>query len=73
MLCTWPLEATTFNGDSTAGPVPTLFAEDVEGASEAINSNPARAHADIQRLARVFYMPEILTPTEATQLVKKPR
>jgi hypothetical protein len=69
----WPLNADLFDGDEQAGPVPTLFAEDVEAAAEGLNRNAARAHADIQKLSRVFFMPEVVDLEEATSIIKKPR
>jgi hypothetical protein len=72
-LAQWPLEASLYDGDIAAGPIPTLFAEDIEAATENVSANPATAHADVQRMARVFFMPETLSKAEAVQLVKKPR
>jgi hypothetical protein len=69
----WSLNATLFDGLYAAGPVATLFSEDVEAMKEALNTNLQRTFGDFQKLARVFYMPEILDLDEATQLIKKPR
>jgi hypothetical protein len=69
----WSLDADLFDGDEQAGPVPTLFAEDMEAALEGLNRNVARAHADIQKLSRVFFMPEVVDLEEALAIVKKPR
>jgi hypothetical protein len=69
----WALKADLFDGDEQAGPVPTLFAEDKEGAMEGLIRNVARAHADIQKLARVFFMPEVVDLDEALAIIKKPR
>jgi hypothetical protein len=72
-VATWPAEARLFAGEDTAGPVPTLFTEDIEAAREAIENNARRAHQDMQRLMRMFLMPELVNLEEALPLVKKPR
>jgi hypothetical protein len=69
----WPLNATLFDGDEQAGPVPTLFAEDIEGARSGLDRNTARAHANIQKLNRTFFMPELVDLKDAISLVKKPK
>ncbi len=35
-LAQWPMEATLWDGDVIAGPVPTLFTEEVEAGRKAI-------------------------------------
>jgi hypothetical protein len=35
-LAQWPMEATLWDGDVIAGPVPTLFTEEVEAGTKAI-------------------------------------
>jgi len=35
-LAQWPLEASMWDGDVIAGPVPTLFTEDIANATAAI-------------------------------------
>jgi uncharacterized protein YccT (UPF0319 family) len=67
------LEARLFDGDTTAGPVPIFFSEDTEAASEAARANPIKAHHDLQRIMKVFIMPELINLEEAKLLVKKPR
>ncbi len=51
-LAQWPMEATLWDGDLIAGPVPTLFTEEVEAGTKAIlevkiregkNSHPGSA------------------------------
>ena len=59
--------------DVIGGPVPSLFAADISAARAAISANSARAHADMSKLARCFFMPETVSVSEATSLVKKPR
>jgi hypothetical protein len=69
----WPLEASLFEGDSTAGPVPTLFSEDPEAARSALEANVAKAHQDYQRAAKCFLMPETVNLVDAMAVIKKPR
>jgi hypothetical protein len=69
----WDLEATMYDGDIMAGPVVTLFTDDEEGARNSLGANPQRAHGDLQRIMRSFFMPELVTEKEAVALIKKPR
>jgi hypothetical protein len=69
----WPLEATLFEGDKTAGPVPTLFSEDPEASKAALEAGAVNAHKDYQRAAKCFLMPETINLDEACAVVKKPR
>jgi hypothetical protein len=69
----WDLEATMYDGDIMAGPVVTLFTDDEDGARSCLVANPQRAHADLQRIMRSFFMPELITAKEAAALIKKPR
>ncbi len=73
LLESWPLSATMWDGDILAGPVPTLFAEDADLSSEAITSDPARAHGDLAKLYRAFFMPEHVPLPDAVELLRKPR
>jgi hypothetical protein len=72
-LATWPLEASLFDGDTTAGPLPVLFSEDPDGAVAALLANPANAHKDYAKIARCLFMPENIRLKEALAVVKKPR
>jgi hypothetical protein len=62
-----------FNGELAAGPVPALFSEDEEASQEALLANPRKAHQDLQRAMKIFFMPELVELEEALTLVKKPR
>jgi len=73
LVASWPLEANMYEGEATAGPVPTFFTEDQEAAKEAMTTNPARTHKDYQRIIKAFFMPELVQPGEAVQIVRKPR
>ncbi len=72
-LQTWPLAAELFDGDILKGPIPTLFADAPEEAEAAIRAAPIRAHSDLQRLMRCFFMAESLDPSAALKLIKAPR
>ena len=72
-LGSWSLNADLFASDIMLGPVPTLFEEDPEQALASILSDAVRAHADLQRLARCFYTPEMLDPPSALKYLKAPR
>jgi hypothetical protein len=73
LLESWPLAATMWDGNILAGPVPTLFAEDADLSSEALAGDPAKAHGDLAKLYRAFFMPEHLQLTDAVELLRKPR
>jgi hypothetical protein len=72
-LVTQGISTRLFDGEDTAGPVPALFAEDVEASRDAIRTNLQRTHQDLQRSMRIFIMPETLELDEAAALIKKPR
>jgi hypothetical protein len=73
LLGAWPINAQMFDGEDAAGPVATLFCDEADAAKEGLLTNLQRAHADIQKLVRVFFMPETIDLDEALALVKKPR
>lgn len=73
LLQGWPLNTDLFDGETISGMVPTLFAENVEVAEEAINADPIKAHYDCQKLNRIFTVPESFSLKEATAFIKKPR
>jgi methylglyoxal synthase len=45
----------------------------VESATAAITKDVARAHQDLARISRVFFIPEHVNMAKAALLVKKPR
>ena len=65
---TWPLSATLFGG-----PVPTLFASDEAAALNGVNSDLGKAHWDVNKLSKVFFISESVYLKEALALLKKPR
>ena len=72
-LATWAVNASLFEGETTAGPCPILFGDDTEDALEAITSDPTKAHYDMMRINRTFLSFEYTTLKESINLVKKPR
>jgi hypothetical protein len=54
-------------------PVPTFFSEEPEASLEALKENTHRVHADLQRLARIFFQPETISLEDAYSIIKKPR
>jgi hypothetical protein len=72
-LASWELNCNLFDGEECAGPVPVLFADDPEEASRNVEANPARLHADLQRLHKMFFMPEFVDCVEAAAIIRKPR
>ncbi len=72
-LKTWPLAADLFDCDIMKGPVPTLFADTPDEAEAAITAAPIRAHSDLQRMMRCFFMAESLEPAAALKMLKSPR
>ncbi len=55
------------------GPVPKLFAEDADLSSKAIASDPAKAHGDLAKLYRAFFMPEHVQLPDAVELLRRPK
>jgi hypothetical protein len=64
---------TLFDGEAAAGPVPVIFSDEPEATATAIAANPAKAHYDIQKVARCFAMMENIRLDEALAIIKKPR
>jgi hypothetical protein len=63
-----------FDGDQLLGPVPTLFADNVEVAKKALTENPAKAHQDVLRLLSRMSIPENIPPGRAAfAIITKPR
>ena len=50
---TWPLEGALYEGEATAGLIPTYFSEDPEAAKEAIATNIPRSHKSIGSLENI--------------------
>jgi len=62
-----------WDGEILAGPVPTFYAENAAEARAAFMADQIKGHADILKMERIFFMPEVIGLEEAQALVKKPR
>ena len=67
------LAANLFEGELMAGLVPTLFADNPTVAEQAITSDIAKAHWDINKINKVFMVPENICLKDAVSLLKKLR
>ena len=56
-----------------AGLVPSLYANETNNAAGGLQEFPEKAHADLARIQRVFFMPEVIPLHAATAMVEKPR
>jgi len=70
---TWDIDASLFDGDLMAGPIPLLFSEDPEAATTNLKADPLKAHWDLMKVVRCFFLAESLNLQEALAYVKKPR
>lgn len=73
LLKAWHLQANLFDGERLAGPVPTLFSEEPEAAALAIAGDALKAHWDLNKISKAFFMPETISIKEALAVLKKPR
>jgi len=73
LLAEWNIEANMWDGEILAGPVPTFYAENAAEARAAFMADQIKGHADILKMERIFFMPEVIGLEEALALVKKPR
>jgi hypothetical protein len=73
MLGEWPIKANMFDGDDIAGPVPLLFATNVDDATTAVTANPDKAFKDLQRIYSKFFMPENIPASAAMAQLANPR
>ena len=60
LVDSWPLSAEMWDGETLAGPIPTLFSEDPIEAMENIKKEPAKMHWDLSKLYKVKYQKCIL-------------
>jgi hypothetical protein len=73
MLREWPIKANMFDGDDVAGPVPLLFATNVDDGTTAVTANPDKAFKDLQRIYSKFFMPENIPASAAMAQLANPR
>lgn len=73
LVKSWPIDCCMFDDDLLSGPVPSIFSEKTEDTQAALEADPLKAHADILRIHKAFFMPELISMTEMASLFKKPR
>ncbi len=73
LLREWLIKANMYDGDDVAGPVPLLFATNVDDATTAVTANPDKAFKDLQRIYSKFFMPENIPASAAMAQLANPR
>ncbi len=73
LLREWPIKANMFDREDVAGPVPLLFATNVDDATAAVTANPDKAFKDLQRIYSKFFMPENIPASAAMAQLANPR
>jgi hypothetical protein len=73
VLNQWETTADYLDDDLLDGVMPVLFADDVRAAEAAILEAPLTAKRDLERLAKVYFVPETLDLNQAEAIVRKPR
>ena len=73
VLNQWETTADYLDDDLMDRVMPVLFADDVRAAEAAILEAPLTAKRDLERLAKVYFVPETLDLNQAEAIVRKPR
>ena len=73
LVKTWDMDSTLFDGELLAGPVPTLFSENVEASNTSVLADPLKLHWDMMKICKCFIMYESMSVVEAQAYIKKPR
>jgi hypothetical protein len=73
ILNQWETTADYLDDDLLDGVMPVLFADDVRAAEAAISEAPLTAKRDLERLAKIYFVPETLDLNQAEAIVRKPR
>jgi hypothetical protein len=73
VLNQWETTADYLDDDLLDGVMPVLFADDVRAAEAAILEAPLTAKRDLERLAKIYFVPETLDLNQAEAIVRKPR
>jgi hypothetical protein len=73
VLNQWEITADYLEDNLLDGVMPVLFADDVKAAEAAISDAPLTAKRDLERLAKMYFVPETLDLTQAEAVVRKPR
>jgi hypothetical protein len=69
----WDTSTAMFDGETARGPVPRFFAANPAEAKDNLNSDPARAHKDLQRIMSRITINENIPTHAAFELVLSPR
>jgi hypothetical protein len=59
VLNQWEITADYLEDDLLDGVMPVLFADDVKAAEAAISEAPLTAKRDLERLAKMYFVPEV--------------
>jgi hypothetical protein len=73
LLAEWDLQTDYFDCATLSGPVPRLFATQLDEARTALQSDPAKAFKDLQRIHSRLFIAENIPATEAWSFVGNPR
>ena len=73
LLAEWPLSCCLFDGDTTSGPVPTLFSDRPDSARAALDADPEKAWTDLSKILRKFAIHENVPPASGWGIIMKPR
>jgi len=73
VLAEWELKAEYFEEDFLYGISPVLFATDPKASEEGIRANTETVKKDLDRLNRIFFVPESVELNAALKIVKKAR
>ena len=73
LLKSWDMDSTLFDGELLAGPVPTLFSDNIETSSNNVMADPLKFHWDMAKICKCFLMHETISVEEALAYAKKPR
>ncbi len=73
ILAEWELSAEYFDEDFMSGVMPVLFARDPRAEEAGIKANPETAMKDLDKLNRIFFIPESVELSAALKIVKRAR
>ena len=73
ILAEWELSAEYFDEDFMSGVMPVLYARDPRAAEAGIKANPETAMKDLDKLNRIFFIPESVELSAALKIVKRAR
>ncbi len=72
LLAEWPVSTDYFDGITISGPIPRFFAASPDKALEALNSDPAKAFKDLQRIYSRLFVTENIPSSDAWDFVENP-